>query len=173
VQKPILIIFISILLAACSPKFDWRQVQGSEAPYTVLMPGKTSELSRDIQLGPDRVTMTMTATQIDGVSFAVGATKMSDATKAMQTLSVIKTALINNLGGKIIHEEGARVSNSGGKLSVNSSFSAISTKSPLTSMTARLLAQDVWIFQILVVGPEKDINKEAVETFLNSFKLAS
>ena len=171
--KLILAILATILLTACSPKFDWRSVQDAASPYTVLMPGKPSELSREIRLGQQTVTMHMTATQIDGVNFAVGAAKMSDATQAQMTISIIKSNLVQKMAGHITHEK-TTVANSDGKITFNDEFGAISSPASMaaspTRMLGRLVAHDNWVFQILVVGPEKDINEEAVETFLTSFK---
>ena len=172
--KLILVILATIFITACSPKFDWRSVQDSTSPYTVLMPGKPSEMSREIQLGSQTVTMHMTATQIDGVNFAVGAAKMSDATQAQMTISIIKNNLVQKMAGHITHEK-TTVANTDGKITFNDEFGALSSPNNMaaspTRMLGRVVAHDAWVFQVLVVGPEKDINKEAVETFLTSFKL--
>lgn len=171
--KLISAIFLTIVVTACSPKFDWREIHDGNSSYTVLMPAKPSELSRNIQLGEQSVTMHMTATQIDGVSFAVGAAKMSDATTAQMTISIIKNALIQKMAGHITHEK-TSVANTDGKITFNDEFDAVSsapnmTVSP-THMLGRLVARDAWVFQVLVVGPEKNIDKNAVEIFLTSFK---
>jgi hypothetical protein len=168
-----LVFLLTILITACSPKFDWREVHGGDSPYTVMMPAKPSEMSREIQLGQQVVTMHMNAAQIDGVNFAVGAAKMSDATQAQLTLAIIKTALIQKMAGHITHEK-STVGNIGGKVVFNDEFGASNTVPNMavspTRMLGRLVARDEWVYQVLVVGPEKDINKEAVETFLASFK---
>jgi hypothetical protein len=168
-----LVVLLTVLIAACSPKFNWREVHSKDAPYTVLMPAKPSEMSRDIQLGQQTVTMYMNTAQIDGVNFAVGAAKMRDATQAQLTIAIIKSALVQKLAGHITHEK-STVGNIDGKVVFNDEFGASSgtpnmAVSP-TRMLGRLVARDEWVFQVLVVGPEKDINKESVETFLNSFK---
>jgi len=164
----------TMLITACSPKFDWRSVQDTASPYTVLMPGKPSEMSRDIQLGAQMVTMHMTATQIDGVNFAVGAAKMTDATQAQMTVAIIKNNLVAKMAGHITHEK-TTVANTNGTVTFNDEFGAVTNPANMattpTRMLGRIVAHDAWVFQVLVVGPEKDINKDAVETFLTSFKL--
>ena len=167
------VVLLGTLITACSPKFDWREVHGGASPYTVLMPAKPSELSRDIQLGAQTVSMHMTAAQIDGVNFAVGAAKMADATSAQLTVTVIKNALLQKMAGHITHEK-TSIATVSGKITFNDEFGATGSTANLATspprMLGRLVARDVWVYQVLVVGPEKDINKEAVETFLNSFK---
>lgn len=167
--KLTLVVVTTALISACSPKFDWREVHGTASPYTVLMPARPSELSREIQLNAQTVTMQMTATQIDGVNFAVGAVKMSDATNAQTTITVIKNALVQKMAGFITQEK-TSLANTGGKITFNDEFSAVDKATVPTRMQGRLVARDAWVFQVLVVGPEKDINKEAAETFLTSFK---
>lgn len=169
----LLTILLTFFISACSPKFNWREIHGGDSPYTIMMPAKPSEMRRDIQLGKQTVTMHMTATQIDGVNFAVGAAKMRDATQAQMTLAIIKNALVQKMAGHITHEK-ANVGNIDGKVILNDEFGAISNASNLatspTRMLGRLVAHGMWVYQVLVVGPEKDINKEAVEIFLTSFK---
>lgn len=167
--KLTLVVVIAALITACSPKFDWREVHGTDSPYTVLMPARPSELSRDIQLNAQTVTMHMTATQIDGVDFAVGSVKMSDATNAQLTITVIKNALVQKMAGFITQEK-TSLANTGGKLTVNDEFTAIGKPPATTRMQGHIVARDEWVFQVLVVGPEKEFNKEAADTFLTSFK---
>jgi len=172
--KPVKLIaafFIVLSITACSPKYDWRDVQGGEAPYTVLMPDKPSRLSREIQLGQQTVTMHMAAAKIDDVKFVVGAVKMLDATEAQTALAIIKNTLLKNMAGTITQEK-RTVTNAGGKLTINDKFSAVSSASSIR-MSARLVASDVWAFEVLVVGPEvmkSEAVDTAIETFLSSFK---
>jgi hypothetical protein len=159
---------LALSLSACSPKYDWRDVQGGDAPYTVLMPDKPARLSREIQLGQQTVTMHMTAAQIDGVKFAVGAVQMPDATQAQTAIALIKSMLLKNIAGTMTQEK-TSVSNVDGKLTLNDEFDAISSD-PSLRMAGRLVAHDVWAFEVLVVGPEKAINQDVIDTFLGSFK---
>lgn len=166
-------ILTACALTACSPKFDWRDVHAAQTPYTVLMPAKPDTVSRQILLGQQTVSMQMTGTQIDGVSFVVGAVKMPDATQAQAAMSLIKQGLLNNLHGKITHEK-TTVTTIDGKILFNDEFGATSMNTDAhgsaNRMLGRIVASDAWVFQVLVAGPEKIINRDAVDTFLSSFK---
>lgn len=170
--KPTLILAALSLLAACSPKFDWRDAHDGVAPGTILMPGKPAQLSRDIQIGQQTVTMHMSATQIERIKFAVGAAKMTDATQAQASIAIIKNTLLQNISGQINRDK-TSVANVGGIVTFNDEFEATGTK-PATRMVGRLVAHDAWVYQILVVGPGEEMdlasNREAAETFLSSFK---
>jgi len=175
ISTPMLSVLVAlILLTACSPKFDWREAHDSVAPGTILMPGKPSQLSRPITIGQHAVTMHMSATQVDHLKFALGAAQMPDATQAQLSMAVIKNTLLQNLSGQIIREK-TGVTNVAGVAAFCTEFEATSA-SPATRMVARLVARGDWVYQVLVVGPAQEMdqpqNREATETFLNSFKPA-
>ncbi|MEO8598312.1 MAG: hypothetical protein ABI656_00610, partial [bacterium] len=93
------------LLSACSPRLNWRQVDGVDAPFVVLMPAKPSTLSRPIDLDGLPVTMSMTAAEVDGVTFAVGVIALPDAASAPRALQAMKLALVRNINGSIESEK--------------------------------------------------------------------
>ena len=164
----IAIVLLALCLIACSPKYDWRDVAGQRAPYTILMPDKPSRLSREIQLGQQTVTMHMTATQIDGIKFAVGAIKMPDAVKAQAAMALIKSALLKNIEGTISQEK-ISAANVSGKLSLSEEFNAFNPRTSIR-MSGRIVARDGWVFEVLVVGPEHAIDRDIVDMFFSSFK---
>ncbi len=161
---------VLITLHACSPKFNWREVRDDSTLYTVLMPDKPARLSRQIQLGQQTVTMHMSAAQIDRVSFAVGAVRLPDASGAQIALTMIKEGLVNNISGKITQEK-TSASKINGKLIITTSLdiSGIANNTPVR-MIVKLISHDVRVYQVLVAGPEKSINTDATDIFLNSFK---
>ena len=66
VNKSFLIGLVAAIFIAgtgCSPNFNWREVQGTEPSYTVLLPAKPSSHSRVVDLDGLKVTMTMTAAE--------------------------------------------------------------------------------------------------------------
>lgn len=161
-----------LAVAACSAKYDWRDAQDGESPYTVLMPAKPSQLSRDIQIGDQRVSMRMNASQVGDVRFAVGAAHMADPTSAQLSIGIVKDTLLRNLDGKLTHDK-TSVTNAGGKVSFVDEFDAINapaSPAQATAMIGKLVARDGWIFQVLVVGPASQIDNASVQTFLESFK---
>lgn len=159
---------LSVLLTGCSPKYDWREVHDELAPFTVLMPAKPSQLSQDIQLGQQAVTMHMMATQVDGVKFAVGAVKTANPTEAQTALITIKNTLINNMGANVTAEKSS-VTHVDGKLVTNHEFDAINRKSSLR-MVGRVIAHDDWAYEVIVVGREQAVDQEIIDTFIESFK---
>ena len=154
----------AVLLLACSPKFDWREVRGANAPFVVLLPAKPASHTRDVDLGGLRVAMTMTAADVAGVTFAVGTAELPDAAQATKALAAMKTALVRNINGTVRQE---KTSAPGTASAID--IEAIGAESRL--LIARFLAKDKRIYQVVVLGKENAVSREAVDTFFTSFKL--
>ena len=163
----------AILLIGCTPKFNWREVRGTDAPFVVVMPAKPETYARPIRLGDVQVTMTMTASEVDGMTFAVGTATLPDASKAVASIHLMKSALVNNISGTIRKE---RVSGSTQHqvtsidLEIVGASTASSSGQPRL-MVARLIAKDNKVYQALVVGLEKSVTPEALDTFFTSLNL--
>lgn len=160
-----------VLCAGCTPTYDWRDVRGTTAPYTVLLPAKPATHARPVNLGGIQADMTMTAAEVDDVTFAVGTAELPDAAQAQAALLVMKDTLVKNIGGVVRHEKSALGSNlstidldagpapgtaAGGKANV---------------LHAHFVARDRRVYQVIVVGREKAVRPEAVDTFLTSFRI--
>lgn len=159
------------LLVACSPHYNWRDYRGVDAPYTVLFPGKPESFTRAIDLDGVKVDMTMTATEIDSNTFAVGSANMADAGKAQAALVAMKTALIKNIAGKIDSEK-AMSASGGGDATSSLDIRARGTRGgvPIV-LVAHFAAQGQRIYQVIVVGNEKTTIGDNIDMFINSFKL--
>ncbi|AXA94754.1 hypothetical protein [Massilia sp. YMA4] len=153
----------AVTLAACSPKFDWRDYRGSQAPYAVLFPGKPATHTRPVDLDGQKASMTMAATDIDGTVFAVGSAELADADHAQLAVQAMKAAMVRNIGaarpiestrdgGFEVEAHGAR----GGQ--------------PVT-LRGRFLARGKRAYQVIVVGPDNAVSREEADTFLRSFKV--
>lgn len=158
---------IASLLLACSPKFNWREMRGAGAPYQIALPAKPASHARLVNLDGLQVTMTMTAAEVNGVTFAVGAAEVPDAAQAQKALQVMKAALVRNIGGKITQE----MSSAPG---VAPQMIEIEALGQSRVMLARFAVKGKFVYQLVVVGPEKSMSqavaREAADTFFTSFK---
>lgn len=172
VDARVLVLSCTLLLAACSPKFDWREVRGSDALYTVLMPAKPDTATRDINLGGVRTSMTMTGAEIDGITFAVGTATLPDAQQALAVLPVMRDTLVGNINGtarpSADERPPAQPAGGGTAIEVQASGNAGGQQRVLH---ARFIARDARVFQAIVTGPEQAVTAEIVETFMTSFKV--
>ena len=162
-----LLALFTCVLTACSPKYNWREAHGEKIQFTVLLPAKPASFTRQIDLDGLPVSMTMTAAEIDGVIFAVGAAELADAAQTPKALEAMRTALINNIGGAPVAAT-LPGKPAAGDRTVDVVAAGVARGQPMRLM-ARLLARDKRIYQVLIVGPEKSIEAEHAETFFTSF----
>lgn len=163
----IVAIAAALMLAACSPKFDWRVVRGSAVPFEVLLPAKPATLAQPVNLDGVKVEMTMTAAEVDGITFAVGATTLPDAAAAPAALAAMKTALVRNINGSVKREAGEAAR--AGMLEVE----AVGTRAPNgpeVLLLAKFIARDARVYQVVVLGPSHKLVREEAENFFTSFK---
>ena len=164
---------LMLLISACSPTFNWRQVQGNDAPFSVLLPSKPSTFSRSVDLDGIKLNMTMTATEVDGIVFAVGSAKLNDINQATPAIQAMKTALVKNINGNVKSESASAVS--GGpkgnisKIDIEALGPSENNGQPKV-LFAHLEAKGQYIYQVIVIGPQKAVSTENVETFIQSFK---
>jgi hypothetical protein len=171
--RPFAAFLTTLFLIGCSPTFNWREVRGTDVPYVIVMPAKPETTTRSIMLGDLQVMMTMTASEVDQIVFAVGTATLPDAAKATASLQLMKSALVNNINGTIRKEKSSGSS--------QSQMTAIDIEiiGPSTAnlggqprlMVVRLIAKENKVYQALIVGPEKVVTTESIDTFFTSFKL--
>ena len=160
-------LLLAAALCACDPHYNWRDYQSKDAPYAVLMPGKPATQTRDVQLGAITVGMTMTAAEVDHVVFAVGSAPLADATQAPAALQAMQTALVRNIGAAVTSQAAAP---DGAGSTVNVEAKGMRNGQP-TLLIGRFIARDRRVYQVVVIGPEREIKREQVATFFGSFKL--
>ena len=164
-----------LTLAACSPKFNWRDYSSQDAPFSVMFPDKPTSHTRSIDLDGMKVDMTMTAAQVDGNMFAVGTAEAPDAEHAEAALAAMKTALIKNIGATIHSEKSGKASAASGARVARSAAIDIDASGVQNGQRMRLVghfeSRNKRFYQVIVMGKEKELSKENVEMFMSSFKL--
>lgn len=172
-----LLLPLLMLMAACSPKYNWRDYTSADASYRVLFPAKPSSTTRQIDLDGMKVNMTMAAAEIDGATFAVGAAEAPDAARAQAALEAMKLALLRNIGaGSTTTSASASASSSTtGAIRDNRASSDIDATGSSRGRPMRLVghfeARGKRFFQVIVVGPAQALPPDQVEQFLTSFSV--
>lgn len=166
-KKISLALLLALVLSACSQQYDWRDYRSNDAPYAVLFPGKPASQSRSIQLDTLTLNMTMTAAEVDGVVFAVGSAQLADAAQGPAALDAMKTALVNNIGATVTSHKS---SGDGGQATLDVEAKG-SQNGEAMRLIGHFVAKDKRIYQVIVMGRDRHIVQDAVDTFLSSFKL--
>lgn len=157
-----------LVLAACSPALNWREVHGSDAPYVVLLPAKPSSFTRPVRLGELQVEMSMTAAEVDDVNFAVASAKIADAAQRPAALAAMQAAMLRNIGSAQ-HSEKA-VTLKGGIPATEVVATGRAGNSAVT-LHARFVMHGEYVYQAIALGPAARLSDETAETFLTSFVL--
>lgn len=159
----------AMALQACSPRYNWRESSDNGAHFVVLLPAKPSSVARVIDLDGPRVEMSMTAAEVDGVTFAVGTAELPDAAAAERALAAMRTALLNNIAGQPQGAPAWPGKTAGLDHSMDLEARGVARGRPLR-LAARLASRDRRVYQILMIGEEKSFTDENLETFFSSFK---
>jgi hypothetical protein len=160
----------ALLLAACSPKYNWRDYASPDASYRVMFPAKPASFTRNIDLDGMRVPMTMTAAEIDGATFAVGAAEAPDAARAQAAVEAMQIALMRNIGAASEHRAAAAsASGSDSRATIDVDANGKANGQP-TRLAGHFEARGKRFYQVIVMGPPKAMPQDQVEQFLSSFK---
>jgi len=164
----------TVFVSACSPKFNWRDYRSNDAPYTVQFPGKPAQQTRTVDLDGQQVSLTMAATEIDGTTFAVASGELPDAAHAQLAMLAMKTAMVKNIAGVVSSDKMSAVSSANGaggqQTSIDIEAKGSQNGIPM-SLSGKFVVKDKRIYQVIVVGREKLIVRDTVDTFISSFKL--
>jgi hypothetical protein len=155
------------LLTACSPTLDWREVRAADASFSALFPAKPASVTRPVNLNGTPLSMTMTGADVDGVTYAVGSAVLPQG-ETSAALHLMKQALVRNIAGTLSLEKQLTPQHGASAAIEIEAFGTSGTR-PL-QLSARFVAKDRRIFQVLVVGPKQAVTRDAVVTFLSSFK---
>jgi hypothetical protein len=164
----VLPVLAAFALAACSPKYNWRDYSSADAPYSAMFPDKPATYTRSVDLDGMKVDMTMTAADIDGTIFAIGSAQAPDAAQADAAVAAMKTALVRNIGATITSEKAAKAPAAGTSIDIDA-------KGMQNGVPMRLVghfeARGTRFYQVIVMGRDKDMPQDEVDMFMSSFKL--
>lgn len=90
-----------LLLAGCSPTYNWREVRPADLPVSVMLPGKPSSLTQRIRLDGMDLVMSMTGAQADDQPFTVACVTLPDDQPgtAERVLAAMRAGMLRNIGG--------------------------------------------------------------------------
>lgn len=118
-------------------------------------------LTREIDLDGKKVSLTMTASEVDGNTFAIGSAVLDSAEQAQRALPAMQTALLKNINGTVRSEKSASAASStaaGSHQRRSLSIEATGTQQgkPVL-LVGRFVAQDKRIFQVIILGEESKV----------------
>ncbi|TAK90542.1 MAG: hypothetical protein EPO06_07950 [Burkholderiaceae bacterium] len=161
------------LLAACSPRFDWREIANSEAGYAALFPARPALVTRTLPHGAQTLTLTLQAAPVGQRYFAVGSAPLPATTEAaLFWQSQLEAALLSNLDAQVTQAHAPQapvlrdISASGTLRAQRGDAAGVPAK-----LRARFYLHHDRLYEVFVMAPAAEWDDEAVETFFTGFKL--
>ncbi|MFM9880835.1 MAG: hypothetical protein ACKVOO_10550 [Burkholderiaceae bacterium] len=90
-------VLAAVMLAACQPALNWRQVPSEHAPLTMLLPCKPDRASRSVTLAGQDLQLHMRGCEVAGVTFAVMVAQLPQPAQAGAVLAHWRAATLQNM----------------------------------------------------------------------------
>lgn len=172
------------LLAACSPRFNWREFRPPQADCVIALPDKPQTVAREIAFslpsGPVRAEMTMLSTGVGASLFALGsvrlpASALQERAALEATLAWFRDGLLRNVEAAASAPQpiGPPAGLGQRRLRAAQAFAAdgrVGGGRP-ARLAVRLYVVDDRLYQLVALGAEGEIPPQALETFFDSFRL--
>lgn len=158
--------------AACTPPFNWREIQPEGSELLAMFPCKPERFARRLVLAGEAVEMRMSSCVVDGVTYAVAYATVQDPARVGPALSELQAAAVCNLGGTATEAaipaiEGMTPNELAKRIDVTGS----GTDGSSIQEQAVFFVKGLRVYQASMVGSK--LNPEATETFLAGLRFAS
>lgn len=161
--------FASILLAACSPALDWREVRAEDGSFTILMPQKPGKSERSLATPAGPVVMRMLATRVGDSVVGVGVADFAAAPDSA-LLEGLRDALIKNLNARIVSDKAVSNGGASGREIVAVGSAGTGDAAASIELRARLLTAGTRYFQVAAVGRKGALSDADLDMFLASLR---
>ncbi|MBI5908193.1 MAG: hypothetical protein HY853_06395 [Burkholderiales bacterium] len=164
-----------LLLMACNPAFNWREVRPDNTGLTLLLPCKPDQAQRSVPLGGQPTELAMLGCDAGGATFAIAVATLAAPGEAGQVSAALagwQTATLTHIKagaeqvtllkvpGAALQPQAVRVRATGQR----ADGSAVQSQ-------AAYFAQGRQVFQAVIYADQ--ITPEVAETFFSSLKLAA
>jgi hypothetical protein len=169
----------AILLAACAPDYNWREIRPADDGFSVMLPGKPASMTRSINLEGPQVSMVMHGARVGEASFTVAVATLPDAEPATRAraMAAMRAGMLRNIAGAerealavqvpVVDASGKQV---GSEPAVRVEAEGAAQGRPMR-LSAGFTARGARAWQWVLLAPEVD--REQARTFLESFRLVA
>lgn len=171
--------FVVLVLAACSPNYDWRDMPAANGAIQVQFPARPLLEEREVQVDGVPLVLQYQIATVDASVFAVGAAVLpaelaADSSAARVLAEGMEASLSQNLNSPIMNKQGfalAVPAQSTRPFRYGSSFELHGGSSPAPAwMLARVFILGDQLIQVIALGSEGVLTRELAETFVHSIR---
>lgn len=148
---------VALLLLACSPELDWRELRSSDGRFTAMMPAKPSYEMRT--LSGTAVTMHLWSAHAGRSLFGIGYADHPAGDPFI--LDATRNALVANIHGTLIEETPLLKNELSGRALVAEGGDIV--------LKAQLFTSGNRVYQLVVLGPQNALTAADVDLFFSSF----
>lgn len=163
IRMVVLILMASVLLAGCSPEYNWRELPVADGRAMVAFPARVQTESRQVTLEGHVLNFSLTSASVNQNLFAVGFAPLPDTLSATQQDS-IRRSLLKTLARNV----GATLPESAAK---GEPFTLESAAARPVRMVARVVIHRGYLFQFIATGPPADLKEQVTHEFMRSIVL--
>jgi hypothetical protein len=166
----------ALILGACTPSFDWRNVVNDAGGFSVMFPAKPGLDQRNAKIAGQSLPMLMQSARVGDTSFAVGVVTLptDDPALAAAVLNALKTGLAHNINiAPATHPVQIDVGTPGQQVP-GAEFVASGTVADAHHehrvMHARFAVRGAKVYEAVIVAPVEPA-AEQVDQFFGSLRL--
>ena len=168
-RVPLLVI---LLIAACSPALDWREVRPEGTGLALLLPCRPQRQVREVELGAQRVRLALQSCSAGEQTWALGAADVEDPARVGPALRALHGAALVNVGASAdtslaFDVPGATPNDASRRVAFEGH---LPDGRPVREQVA-VFTRGTQVFQATVVGTR--LSDEGVETFFGSLRFGS
>lgn len=179
VLRAALILSASFLLAACFPKYDWRDMLAAGDAVRITYPGKPQEESRDVTVAGLTLKMTMKVARVDRAMFAVVHVDLPDAVVADpaerdRVVAAFEEIFQRNLQGSVTARRDVALRQAPSDTRKLTHASEMEVHGKVRDQSSWLLGRvyllDRRLIEVVALGPDEELPKEVAQTFVQSLR---
>ena len=158
-----------LIVGACSPELDWREVRPPDGGFVVLFPQKPAQSERRLNTPAGEILMRMYSVRVREHVLGAGFADFSVPITAA-LIDAMRDALVANIAGRVEAEQtSALVGISGREFSARGVLGRGAQAKP-GMLQARLMVRGQRYFQLVSLGGTGSMQQADIEFFLTSFK---
>ena len=172
-MKRVALLAAGLLLAACAPDMNWREVPSADGRWSAMLPAKPLQQTRRVSLNGMQLEMEMQAAEVDHVTYAAGGMRVLLPSMAAPTLVALKTALLKNVNATMHSEKTSAGPDGSIIVDIDAVGTPVEGSGPgrPRAVATRLISRGDQLVQGIVVGPQDRVTQEAVQTFQAGLKI--
>lgn len=154
----------ALLLAACYPTYNWRELPVADGLATLAFPAKVDTAKRDIELAGIPVTFVLTSADANDVVFSIGWAQLPLQTTVEQRLAA-QRSLVDSLAASMGQPAPAQAYEA-------QAFRLQSTRDGRSlALAARVLVHYDIVMRVVASGPPDVLTEELATEFMRSLTL--